>query len=82
MSKVFHNRPSEQHVWFSAAFHLMDCLEHQKTHYSNSLVSKPPVQSIIILSDESVFAQPHASQGFQKTAKQQSWTTKQQKRSP
>lgn len=53
----------------------MACLEHQKTHYSNPLVSKPPVQSIIILSDESVFAQAHSYWGFQKTPKEQSWTT-------
>lgn len=39
----------------------MDCLEHQKGHYSNSLVYKPLEQSIIILSDESVFADAYSS---------------------
>lgn len=76
MSKVFHNRSTEYHVLFFRAFHLMDCLEHQKIHYSKSLVSTPPVQSIITLSDESVSAQAYSSWAFQKTPKEQS-TTKQ-----
>lgn len=33
----------------------MDCLEHQKTYYSNSLISKAPVQRIKISGDESAF---------------------------
>lgn len=47
----------------------MGCLEHQKPHYSNSLVYKPQVQSIIILRDESICAQAYSSSGFQKTPK-------------
>lgn len=54
---------------FFTAFHLMGCLEHQKPHYSNSLVYKPQVQSIIILRDESICAQAYSSSGFQKTPK-------------
>lgn len=43
---------------FLLPFHLMDCLEHQKTYYSNSLISKAPVQCIKISGDESALLSP------------------------
>lgn len=47
----------------------MDCLEHQKTYYSNSLISKAPVQCIKILGDESAPAPFPPTEVFQRIPK-------------